>query len=305
MISPLNQTSPFGKMERNEETKKILELSRKFKNLLLILPTGFGKTKIAIDLLKSYGYKDKILIVIPRLVLIENWKAELKKWRYKGTVEFTTYISLYKHIGNWNCIIFDECHHFTEKCAEIYPAIHSLHSICLSGTVKKEQFYRIKDVMHPYMYRITMRNAIDNEILPDPTVLLYPIDLTIKQYTEYSKLSREVDKYKDLYMRKGSQALKNLWLHNASIRLNWLSMQKTEVVSRILWFMRGYRTITFCNNIAQTEMLGKNCINSKNKDSATTLASFNNGKIKHLTACNMLNEGRHTCPYLSNSVSVI
>ena len=65
-----------------------------------------------------------------------------------------------------------------------------------------------------------------------------------------------------------------------------------------------HRTLIFCNSIEQTEMLGEYCINSKNKKSVEYLEAFNKGKIDHITACNMLNEGRQTCPYPSNSVEV-
>ena len=55
--------------------------------------------------------------------------------------------------------------------------------------------------------------------------------------------------------------------------------------------LKDYRTLTFCYNINQTEKLGKYCINSKNKKSKEYLEAFNEGKIKHITSVNMLNEG--------------
>jgi len=51
------------------------------------------------------------------------------------------------------------------------------------------------------------------------------------------------------------------------------------------------RTLTFCHDIAQTEVLGKYCVHSKNGQSNTILRMFNDKEISHITACQMLNEG--------------
>lgn len=45
----------------------------------IILGTGTGKTKVAIDAIKQGGFKN-ILITSPRTNLKENWRRELEKW---------------------------------------------------------------------------------------------------------------------------------------------------------------------------------------------------------------------------------
>ena len=71
----------------------------------------------------------------------------------------------------------------------------------------------------------------------------------------------------------------------------WLSGLKNDVTKKILSILKNKRTLTFCNGIEQTEILGKYCINSKNENSAEYLDKFNKKKINHITACSMLNEG--------------
>jgi superfamily II DNA or RNA helicase len=84
---------------------------------------------------------------------------------------------------------------------------------------------------------------------------------------------------------------KNLFLRTSGDRLKWLSEQKSGYVKVLLDHLRSQRTLTFCNGIPQTEELGKYCINSKNKASEENLHKFNEGKVDHITACNMLDEG--------------
>ena len=88
-----------------------------------------------------------------------------------------------------------------------------------------------------------------------------------------------------------NERLKNMYLRKCGERLKWLSDQKTDFVKEILVKLNNERTLTFCNSILQTELLGEYCINSKNKDSKDYLEQFNNGKINHITACNILDEG--------------
>ena len=72
-------------------------------NILCELPTSFGKSRIALDIIKNrFPYVDyykandnqlHILIVIPRLVLIQNWKDEFEKWGMKEYLPFVTFVN--------------------------------------------------------------------------------------------------------------------------------------------------------------------------------------------------------------------
>ena len=93
------------------------------------------------------------------------------------------------------------------------------------------------------------------------------------------------------HYKRGGRVHKQIYLHLCGERLRWLSDQKTGIVKDLLNQLKGVRTLTFCNSIEQTEVLGTHCINSKNKDSEQILQDFNNGRVDHITACNMLDEG--------------
>lgn len=324
-------------MNRDSVNKEILELSDKHNNMLIELPTGFGKSKLALDILKKHitCIQQEVLIVVPRLVLIDTWKEEFEKWgmkKYLLSVTFVTYVSLPKKAGNYSLVIFDECHHLSERCREALDSFTIGRSILLSATVKNSVKWDLKGTFQNlFSYKIHMKEAIDNEVLPDPRVFLIPLSLETKIPTEsiwknpkgkepvielpwasrwsgirqktykvciyctewqyYMDLSEQIDFWKRKYMTSRNEAFKNKWLRLAGDRLKWLSDKKVDIVSRILWLIRGHRTLTFCNSIEQTEELGSYCINSKNKYSANVLAAFNDGRIDHITACNMLNEG--------------
>ena len=182
-----------------------------------------------------------------------------------------------------------------------------------------------------YIYRKSYKSAIEDNILPDPKVYLMPMTLKndfpteviiknpkatgkviecnwyerwnyIRQKTNpvriyctelqyYNNMCSDINYWKQRTERGGGVIAKNKWMKLCLERLKWLSNKKVKVTQDILKHLKNYRTLTFCNNIDQTELLGKYCINSYNKLSGEYLTLFNERKIKHITTCNMLNEG--------------
>lgn len=321
-------------MTREEIRENILKL--KSNCILAELPTSVGKSRVALDFINEKQITGKILIVIPRNVLIDNWKKEFVKWGYEPLLEqviFTTYISLPKHVNtNFGIVIFDECHHLSERAREFVEDLKSDYYILLSATVSRTLKKEIK-MLFPqiHCYKISIREAIDKEILPDPKVYLVPLELKSDVATEtliinpkakgnavnitfagrfaarknkrvkyeikctqmqyYQDLSAMVDFYKKNYFYTNNQAIYFRWQQKAKERLMWLSGLKDKVVLQLLEALKDKRTLTFCNGIDQTQTLGEYCINSKNASSIKHLEDFNNGNISHITACNMLDEG--------------
>src|SRR5574344_1608355 len=119
-------------------------------NVMLEFPTGFGKSKCALEIVKN-NHWNKVLIVIPRLVLENNWNEEIKKWNAKiPEVTYVTYVSLYKHADiQYDAIIFDECHHLSDNCLDIINTLKYKQAILLSATVSRNKWYDILSV--PYL----------------------------------------------------------------------------------------------------------------------------------------------------------
>lgn len=318
-------------MTREDILKEVLSLGGS--NWLLELATGTGKSRMALEKAKSLEGKT-MLLVVHRVVHKENWAEEITKWwpNCPMNITVTTYKSLHKYAGTYDCAIFDECHHLSSLCREYLASYSIKHSILCSATVKDSLKYELSLIFKGLTtYTKDLRDVIDDEILPDPKVYLLPLSLRmdtptvsiwknpkakgrliecsyalrwnfIQQKTNPVRiycterqylcdLNSQVEYWKKRYMSTKSPVMKNKWLKLCGDRLKWLSDLKTNTVYELLCHLAGFRTLTFCNSIEQTEVLGKYCINSKNRDSIKVLRDFNEGKIKHITACNMLNEG--------------
>lgn len=175
-----------------QKTRKKLQrevLNLKGKHWVLELATGTGKTKLAIEKLKSLKAR-KVLIVVPTNVLKDEWSKELSKWSDdKMYVSMVTYKSFPKEEGYckepWDCIVFDEGHHLSERCVEGLEMYDYKHVIVLSATLserKKQTLYNLlPDVT---FFKRDLRDVIGMGILPDPKVFLVEMKLKSGEPTE-------------------------------------------------------------------------------------------------------------------------
>ena len=308
--------------------------------LLLELPTGFGKTLNAIKLVnhlvatKYKGKKVSMLLLVAKTVHKQTWQDEFKKWGGINVNSLTIecYESLKKHEGeHYDIIVMDEVHHVnSEKRLDLLSSLTFGNFIGLSATVprKLKQYFQYE--YHAQTVSCDLTDAIEDEVLPEPKIVLFPLQLDRIKPTEtleinpkakgriyrgkyadrwkYRKMKvhallsctqrERVNEYnaqilreKNSYMRTRQDYLKNKWLFDCGERIKYLANLKNDVVKDILHVLRKERTITFCKTIEQAEYLGRYCIHSKNKSSDDIYNNFNAKRINHIASVNVLNEG--------------
>lgn len=306
-------------MTREEVHDLALSKIDKTKCLILELITGMGKTKLAIDLINhicdrvymSDECPTTILILVAKTVHKQTWKDEIKKWGgiKSDYVTIECYESLHKYKNSrFDIVCCDEVQHLSEARMDILETIHIDEAfIGLSATIKKEMRDYFIYNYNAEIIKCGLKEAVEDDVLPEPKVYLLPLSLDnsrfvykVKKFKNtiittqkgyYDNISSLIDWYKNKFFNSRNERIKNLWLSTAGKRLKWCSEQKEPLVLSLLDKFKNYKTLTFCNNIEQAEKLGKYNITSKNKKSVEYLDLFNNNKIKHITACSILNEG--------------
>lgn len=306
-------------MNREEVQSLALNAIDNTKCLILELITGFGKSKLSIDLVNHICdrvYREQqeptnILILVAKTVHKQTWMDEIEKWGgiKSDHIVIECYESLKKYKDSYfDIVVCDEMQHLSEARLEVLETIHINEALIgLSATIKRD----LRDYFK-YQYKATiikcgLKEAIEEEVLPEPVVYLMPLklDSTQVKYKSkrfgkevittqlgyYNNISSLIDFYKRKYMNGRNERMRTLWLSKAGDRLKWLSEIKEPIILSLLDKFKNYRTLTFCSSIAQSERLGEYNITSKNKKSTEYLDMFNNMKIRHITACNILNEG--------------
>jgi superfamily II DNA or RNA helicase len=306
-------------MTREDITKLALSKIDSTQCMILELSTGVGKSKIAIELLNhicdrvfnNYQSETSVLLLVAKTVHKQNWLNEIQKWGGIKTdnIIIECYESFHKYNDrHFDVVILDEMQHLSEKRMDILKSMH-IHEciIGLSATIKYDIKSYFKYKFNATIISCNINEAIKSNILPEPKIYLLPLTLDtiekkyeitrfkktykVSQQAYYNNLSRLIDWYKSKFLNTNNSRIKTLWLSTAGKRLKWLSEQKEGIILHLLDKLKNERTLTFCNNINQSELLGRYNITSKNRNSIHNLNMFNEGEIKHITAVNILNEG--------------
>ena len=327
-------------MTREEIYSECLTKLEKSDFLLLELATGFGKTRNAILLInhlvetKYQGKHTSMLLLVAKIVHKQTWKDEFKKWGGINVDDLTIecYESLKKHeYESFDFVVMDECHHLnSDKRLDLFSTLTYGNVIGLSATIPKKLKQYFQYEYHAEVVTCSIVDAIEDEVLPEPQIILYPLQLDNTRPTEYIEVNpkakgktyygnynelwkyrkmkvhaiisctprQRVNEYNSLilyernrYMRTRQDFLKNKWLFDCGERIKYLANLKNNIVLSILQRLEKERTITFCKTIEQADILGKYSIHSKNKDSDIIYDNFNAKKINHIVSVNVLNEG--------------
>ena len=148
-----------------------------FNNLngIIKIPTGGGKTKVALEFLK---YKEQTaLILVPTIDLVKQWKAQTPPW-----VHVKTYAAIKnkKYVQQFDIVIFDECHHCAAKTLYKIGMNVSEDALLfgLSATPlnRDDDNLKVEAVLGPIIYEISTRELIDQGYLCDAKVHYHCVD---------------------------------------------------------------------------------------------------------------------------------
>lgn len=298
---------------REEIQQDSVELSTIHSKLILELATGVGKSLAAIRIIEKHGGLWNIVIAETNHEL--NWKEEFIKHGEEGllrNVKFFCYQSLHKHLDGEN-YIFDEVHHIqSEKRLDLVSQISFKHFIGLSATLTRKQKELLTEAIGSfYIHKISLSEAIEFGILPEPTVYFIGITLdnTIRnlkyhfgkdkfvmctQQEMYNRMSLRIETLKLNYFATQQEFDKIKWLKLANDRKKFLSSCKTPYAKELLKILSKKRLICFTSSIEQSEELSNGLsIHSKlgKKARELLISNFNEGISNKLFATGMLKEG--------------
>jgi superfamily II DNA or RNA helicase len=134
----------------------------------------------------------RVLILVPRIVLQQNWQDEIDKWypECDSIITAACYDSIEKHSGYWDMVIFDEAHHLSDRCREVLVNSYKIDTaIFLSATMPYALINDLKLIFRDLeVLKVSMKQAISSDTLPPPMIYLIPLHLDCTHSTEtYTK----------------------------------------------------------------------------------------------------------------------
>ena len=194
-------------MTKESEREKLYnKVSKTFETqhrVILQFATGVGKSYIALRLINDLCKNNeefKCLLVVAESAHKDNWEKEFIKWGFTQLLKQTiivTYASLKKVPGQYDFVVYDEIHHLATDI-RLYQALHvkSTYTLGLSATVGATRLGMLRQLYPDFaVLNYNLNRAIDSGVLPDPTVILVPLNLdTVNDNCEMVKVRGKKEK---------------------------------------------------------------------------------------------------------------
>ncbi|HZH38514.1 MAG TPA: DEAD/DEAH box helicase family protein [Bacillales bacterium] len=329
--SPLQNNVSDEIVLRDYQSEALKRWIENDKRGCIILPTGAGKTIIAIKAIIETD--SSTLIVVPTLNLMEQWFESIKRickdknlvGMFGGGYEdikmitITTYDSAYlksSFLGNkFKFIIFDEAHHLaSEKYSSIGEHFISPYRLGLTATIEREDgrhimlFDLIGNIIYEKdFYELAERNYLANFKLEKRTINMLPNEVI--QYKnkikEYNKILKDARIFYPIRLEKliilssnNNDLRKALLLRNEALEISLNSKAKILELEKILRENNLERkTIIFTIHTKLAYTISNRFLipvithRTKNEERNEILDGFKRGKYRIITTTKVLDEG--------------
>lgn len=241
-------------MTREELHIQTSELIKTNKRIALQWCTGLGKSRAAIEMANYIQDKEKegnikILLVVAENAHKDNWKKELIKWGLKSNdITIECYASLPKYKESWwDLIIFDEAHHLgTDLKIDILSGIITEYVILLSATLTDTLIQVLTRIFGEFkISKVSLKEAIDEGMLPQPKVFLIPLKLNSTIYNctiteEWGDKDKRVT-YKCTYPQRWEFIRNKRKYPNVTLHISCTQLQKyTYLTEQFEYWKNSY-----------------------------------------------------------------
>jgi superfamily II DNA or RNA helicase len=157
-------------------------------------PTGFGKTFTAIRAIKGLIKRENItsvLVVVPTIVLKEQWEDELKIHKIKIT-KVMVINSAIKINVNVDFLILDELHRYAaETFSEVFNTVTSKYQLGLTATLEREDKYHLLILKHlKVLDKVTIEEALTNGWMSRFKIYNIPVPFSAFDQEAYTKADK-------------------------------------------------------------------------------------------------------------------
>ena len=186
-------------MTREEIYASCLDAIGRSNSLMMELATGYGKTKLAIDLINHLcetvyeGKETSMLLLVAKTVHKQTWKDEFDKWGgiKVNRIVIECYESLRKHVNeSYTFVVMDEVHHIKSEAriSQLQRVQHD-YMFGLSATIPRKLKQYLKYKYKSQVVSCDISEAIEDDVLPEPEILLFPLLLENTRVSETIELN--------------------------------------------------------------------------------------------------------------------
>jgi superfamily II DNA or RNA helicase len=297
---------------------------------VVALPTGAGKTRVAIAALFETGLPTGVLC--PTKALAVAWVEELRRYldgepiglvgdgqRTVERVTVLTFESAYRHmdtIGDrFGLLVVDEVHHFASgarvEALEASAAIARLGLTATAPDAGSEGATRLAELVGPVVFEMGYADLVGKHLAP-VTVMKIPVRLDVDERAEYDARTRVFLEMRRTFMRlypgadvatmlrglgktfEGRRALRD---RARALELASFPRAKRSLLRTLLGRHRDDRAIVFTAFAENAYVAAKENLvpvitgETSAKERQEILSSFREGRVRAIASARVLNEG--------------
>lgn len=276
------------------------------KSGILYLCPRFGKCRVAILIMKSLNVQN-VLISYPNIDIKDSWEEEFKKVNWKPKVEYTTHISLKKHITKkYDIHIVDEIHLLSNAQIDVISEnVGDNRILGLTGTMEYWTEKTLKSKLGlGVIARYSIKEAVADGILADYKINIATCKLDDINKRKFGKRITTEKKVFDSYTRAIERLVKEkkdtTFVRLGRARIIQESEEKVRVTKKLI-SEESERVLIFCSSIKVANMLGVPSYHSKSTD-MNALRDFATGRGNKLA---IIKKGNVGTTYLPLSKCII
>lgn len=268
------------------------------KGLLAIAPRA-GKTRLALKIATKTNCK-RILVAYPDNKIKNSWLKDVKETDFQCDIVYTTYLSLYKHIGKYDYVFLDEIHQTSEAQRTEIAKLLSINErwAGLSGSLGNQT---IKELNQYFKARVIVDYPIEQAI-KDGLISNYEIhvvtcklDDKITFKNKKGKLVTEKkmsDNYGYVIDMLRNQGKSTMFAALGRMRLIQKSIGKINKTKELLEQFKNERVLIFNGLTTTANSFGSLVHHSKNENEEEFIKfATNQSKFKHLAVVKIGNSG--------------
>ena len=311
-------------MTRDERQEISINKWKTAKGLgLMLLPTGFGKTIVAIKIIKKIKAKKgevNVLIVVPSDYLKQQWESILKKHNCDDVSTVLIINTAIKARRNCDLLIADEVHMFCGKrFFNLFQLVTYKWFLGLTATLQRLDGLERKLLnIFPIIDSITLDEAVKNEWISPFKQYKVELNVDLEEYIEYNRqfihhfsffdynfdLAMGCLQYPIRYKmhQVTGQPMKTIILHAMgfskamSNRMKFINNHpvKIELANKIIESRLKDKIITFTKNVEHSKLIAYGDVyhaklSKKTKD--RIVDEFNKKEFGVLNTCKALDVG--------------
>ena len=290
----------------------------------IVACTGFGKTKLALDLADAFISKNpqaQLLVVVPTQVLKDQWITQIDERGLGLNICVEVINTVIKYDWTVDMLILDEAHRAAaQQMIQIFDKVQYSYILCLTGTMERlDMRHLLLSKYAPICDRITLEEAEKEgwvAVHKEYAVMLnvdlteynqwnsrfnkafaffnFEFDVAMKAATDYtvrSKIAKQLGVDVKMVSAMGMEFVRSLKARKEFIMNH---PKKIEIARKIIEARKNHKIITFSGTIKQSEAIGTGWVMHSKKSkklNAETIEQFNKAQCGVLNTSKAADEG--------------